>query len=487
MGMMTVKKLSRMLREREVSSVEVTKSYLARIEQRDGVIGSFITVCADEALKAATAADTLLAKGEGGALTGIPVGIKDNICTAGVRTTCASRMLERFLPPYDATVVKRLKDAGAVILGKLNMDEFAMGSSTESSYFKKTKNPYDLSCVPGGSSGGSAACVTAELAPFALGSDTGGSIRQPAAFCGNVGLKPTYGLVSRFGLVAFASSLDQIGSFTHTVEDCALVLNHIAGHDPMDSTSAALDLPDYTGALTGEVKGMRIGVPREYLGEGIQPEIRAAVEDAMKVLERLGAHCEYCSLPLTQYALPAYYLISSAEASSNLARYDGVKYGYRVSEFKGLNDLYEKTRSEGFGAEVKRRIMLGTYALSSGYYDAYYKKAQQVRTLIGQDFGKRFAEFDVLLTPTTPTTAYRFGEKSDPLAMYMGDICTVAVNIAGLPAISIPAGLDRAGKPIGIQLIGDRFAESEILRVAHAYEKETGHDAISPVWREESV
>ena len=482
--MSTIHEYAELLKQRKLSSVELTKQYLARIEKADAQIGSYITVCPDEALAAAGKADERIAKGEATLLTGIPVGIKDNICTEGITTTCASKMLYNFVPPYDATVTKRLKNEGAVILGKLNMDEFAMGSSTESSYFKKTKNPYDLTRVPGGSSGGSAASVSADLAPYALGSDTGGSIRQPAAFCGNVGLKPTYGLVSRFGLIAFASSLDQIGSFTKDVTDCAIVLNAIAGYDKMDSTSVDADKTDYTKALGLPLKGMKIGVPKQYLESGIQAEIREAVENAIKVYEMLGAECEECSLPLSKYALPAYYLISSAEASSNLARFDGIKYGYRAEEYHGLTDLYEITRSEGFGEEVKRRIMLGTYALSSGYYDAYYKKAQQVRGLIKRDFAACFEKYDVLLTPTTPTTAYKFGEKSDPVAMYMGDICTVAVNIAGLPAISIPAGLDKKGMPIGIQLIANSFDERKLLTAAFAYERETGYEKLRPTVKE---
>ena len=482
--MSTIHEYAELLKQRKLSSVELTKQYLARIEKADAQIGSYITVCPDEALAAAGKADERIAKGEATLLTGIPVGIKDNICTEGIKTTCASKMLYNFVPPYDATVTKRLKNEGAVILGKLNMDEFAMGSSTESSYFKKTKNPYDLTRVPGGSSGGSAASVSADLAPYALGSDTGGSIRQPAAFCGNVGLKPTYGLVSRFGLIAFASSLDQIGSFTKDVTDCAIVLNAIAGYDKMDSTSVDADKTDYTKALGLPLKGMKIGVPKQYLESGIQTEIREAVENAIKVYEMLGAECEECSLPLSKYALPAYYLISSAEASSNLARFDGIKYGYRAEEYHGLTDLYEITRSEGFGEEVKRRIMLGTYALSSGYYDAYYKKAQQVRGLIKRDFAACFEKYDVLLTPTTPTTAYKFGEKSDPVAMYMGDICTVAVNIAGLPAISIPAGLDKKGMPIGIQLIANSFDERKLLTAAFAYERETGYEKLRPTVKE---
>ena len=482
--MSTIHEYAELLKQKKLSSVELTKQYLARIEKADAQIGSYITVCPDEALAAAGKADERIAKGEATLLTGIPVGIKDNICTEGITTTCASKMLYNFVPPYDATVTKRLKNEGAVILGKLNMDEFAMGSSTESSYFKKTKNPYDLTRVPGGSSGGSAASVSADLAPYALGSDTGGSIRQPAAFCGNVGLKPTYGLVSRFGLIAFASSLDQIGSFTKDVTDCAIVLNAIAGYDKMDSTSVDADKTDYTKALGLPLKGMKIGVPKQYLESGIQTEIKEAVENAIKVYEMLGAECEECSLPLSKYALPAYYLISSAEASSNLARFDGIKYGYRAEEYHGLTDLYEITRSEGFGEEVKRRIMLGTYALSSGYYDAYYKKAQQVRGLIKRDFAACFEKYDVLLTPTTPTTAYKFGEKSDPVAMYMGDICTVAVNIAGLPAISIPAGLDKKGMPIGIQLIANSFDERKLLTAAFAYERETGYEKLRPTVKE---
>ena len=482
--MSTIHEYAELLKQKKLSSVELTKQYLARIEKADAQIGSYITVCPDEALATAGKADERIARGEATLLTGIPVGIKDNICTEGIKTTCASKMLYNFVPPYDATVTKRLKNEGAVILGKLNMDEFAMGSSTESSYFKKTKNPYDLTRVPGGSSGGSAASVSADLAPYALGSDTGGSIRQPAAFCGNVGLKPTYGLVSRFGLIAFASSLDQIGSFTKDVTDCAIVLNAIAGYDKMDSTSVDADKTDYTKALGLPLKGMKIGVPKQYLESGIQTEIKEAVENAIKVYEMLGAECEECSLPLSKFALPAYYLISSAEASSNLARFDGIKYGYRAEEYHGLTDLYEITRSEGFGEGVKRRIMLGTYALSSGYYDAYYKKAQQVRGLIKRDFAACFEKYDVLLTPTTPTTAYKFGEKSDPVAMYMGDICTVAVNIAGLPAISIPAGLDKKGMPIGIQLIANSLDERKLLTAAFAYERETGYEKLRPTIKE---
>ena len=480
----TLHSLKELLHQKKVSSVEVTKAYLDRIKAVDPIIESYITVCAEQAIQAAEEADKRIAAGDVGDLTGIPVGIKDNICTEGLKTTCASKMLYNFVPPYDATVITKLKKEGAVILGKLNMDEFAMGSSTETSYFKKTKNPYNTSCVPGGSSGGSAACVSADMAVFALGSDTGGSIRQPASFCGNVGFKPTYGAVSRFGLVAFASSLDQIGSFTKNVTDCAMVLNHITGYDKMDSTSANIHYPDYTTALTQDIKGMKIGVPKQYLENGIQPEVKDAVKNAVKIYEDLGAVCEECSLPLMEYSLPAYYLIASAEASSNLARYDGIKYGFRAEKFEDLIDLYKETRSQGFGEEVKRRIMLGTYALSSGYYDAYYKKAQQVRTLIRNDFNDNFNKYDVLLTPTTPTTAFEFGAKADPLSMYMADICTIAVNIAGLPGMNLPAGLDNSGKPIGIQLIGNSFDECSILKAAYAYEQQTDCTAIRPEIKE---
>ena len=474
----TILEYAAALRTKQLSSVELTRHYLARINEKDSTVESYITVCEAEALRAAEAADERIAAGEAGPLTGIPVAVKDNICTEGIRTTCASKMLGNFVPPYDAFVVKKLKEAGAVILGKTNMDEFAMGSSTETSYFRKTKNPYDPTCVPGGSSGGSAACVSADLAVWALGSDTGGSIRQPAAFCGNVGLKPTYGRVSRYGLVAFGSSLDQIGTFTKSVEDCAIALNVIAGHDPMDSTSADVSVPDYTAFTAGGVAGMHVGIPRAYLAAGIHPEIRAAVESAASVYERLGAHCEECSFPLVEYSLPAYYLISSAEASSNLARFDGVKYGFRAADITDLTDLYERTRSEGFGEEVKRRILLGTFALSSGYYDAYYQKARQVGALIRREFSRLFGKYDVPLTPTTPTTAFPFGAHGSPAERYMADICTVAVNVAGLPAVSIPAGQDSSGKPIGIQLIADRFREDALLRAGYGFERETGFEKI---------
>jgi aspartyl-tRNA(Asn)/glutamyl-tRNA(Gln) amidotransferase subunit A len=390
-------------------------------------------------------------------------------------------MLHNFIPPYNATVVDRLNSQNTVLLGKLNMDEFAMGSSTENSYFKQTKNPWDLERVPGGSSGGSAAAVSSGEAVFALGSDTGGSVRQPASFCGVVGMKPTYGAISRYGLVAFASSLDQIGPLTRDITDCALVLNAIAGHDPKDSTSAAVDYPDYTTALVNNIQGIRIGIPREYMGEGLNPEVGKAVMEAAAQFEKLGAKCEEISLPVTEYAIPAYYIISSAEASSNLARYDGIKYGYRAEKFTDLTDLYKQTRSEGFGAEVKRRIMLGTYALSSGYYDAYYKKALQVRTLIRKGFDEAFEKCDVVLGPTAPTTAFKIGEKTDdPLAMYLGDIYTVSANIAGLPALVMPCGFDSNNLPIGMQLIGKPYDESTLLRAGFTYERNTDYHSRRP-------
>lgn len=472
---LTAHELSDMIKNKEISAVELTKAQLDRIEKVDQKVESYITVCHDEALKKAEEIQKKIDSGEiNSPLAGIPMAIKDNICTKGVTTTCASRMLYNFVPPYNATVVEKLNSQGAVLVGKVNLDEFAMGGSTENSYFKKTKNPWDLERVPGGSSGGSAAAVAAGEAVFALGSDTGGSIRQPASFCGVVGMKPTYGRVSRFGLVAFASSLDQIGPLTKDVTDCALVLNAITGHDPMDSTSADIEFPDYTKSLINDVKGMKIGIPEEYIGEGLNPEVKNAVMNAVKVFEQLGAQCETFSLPVTEYAIPAYYLISSAEASSNLARYDGIKYGFRAEKYTDLLDLYKQTRSEGFGTEVKRRIMLGTYALSSGYYDAYYKKAQQVRTLIKNGFDKAFEKYDVIIGPTAPTTAYKIGEKvNNPLEMYLGDIYTVSVNIAGLPGMVIPCGMDSKGLPVGLQLIAKAFDEATLLRAAYTFEQNT--------------
>ncbi len=473
---MTAHELSDMLRNRKLGVVELTKAYLSRIDEVDSEVGSYITVSRDEALKQA---EKLQSEFDSGAdlpaLAGIPAAIKDNICTEGIPTTCASKILSNFVPPYDATVVKKLYEQKSILLGKLNLDEFAMGGSTENSYFKQTRNPWNTQRVPGGSSGGAAASVAGGEAAFALGSDTGGSIRQPAAFCGVVGMKPTYGSVSRYGLVAFASSLDQIGPLTKDVTDCALVLNTITGYDSKDSTSAPVQFPDYTRALVNDVKGMKIGIPQEYIGEGIQDNVKKSVLEAVETFRKLGAVCEECSLPITEYAIPAYYIVSSAEASSNLARYDGIKYGYRAEKYTDLLDLYKQTRSEGFGPEVKRRIMLGTYALSSGYYDAYYKKALQVRTLIRKGFDEVFMKYDLVLGPTAPTTAYKIGEKvDDPLAMYLGDIYTVSANIAGLPALALPCGFDTDGLPVGMQLIGKPFDESTLLQAGYAFEQNTG-------------
>lgn len=470
---LTAHEIRDMIKNKEISSVEATKAALSRIDEVEGKVESFITVLSDEAIKSAEAIDEKIAKGEKvGSLAGVPMALKDNMCTKDVLTTCASKMLENFVPPYDSAVAKKMKDADCVLLGKLNMDEFAMGSSTENSYFKKTKNPYDLERVPGGSSGGSAAAMAADEAYFTLGSDTGGSIRQPAAFCGCVGLKPTYGAVSRFGLVAFASSLDQIGPMTKDVKDCAMVLDNIVGYDQADSTSVNTEYPSFENELSEDIKGLKIGVPQEYMGAGIDEDVLKNINSAIESFKALGAEVDEAKLPLNKYALPAYYMISSAEASSNLARYDGVKYGYRAEGFTDLEDLYLKTRSEGFGDEVKRRIMIGTYALSSGYYDAYYKKAQQVRTLVMQDFARAFEKYDVLVTPVAPMTAFKIGEKtSDPMQMYLADICTVSVNIGGLPAIVIPCGYDSDGLPVGIQIIGKHFAEKTILNAAYALEK----------------
>jgi len=407
-------------------------------------------------------------------LSGIPLAIKDNIITRGIKTTCSSRMLENFVPPYDATVVERLRQAGAVFIGKTNLDEFAMGSSTETSYMGVTKNPWDLERIPGGSSGGSAAAVAADECIAAIGSDTGGSIRQPAAHCGVVGMKPTYGRVSRFGLVAFASSLDQIGPITKDVTDCALLMNVLCGHDPRDSTSLKVPVPDFTSTLTGDVQGLTIGVPAEYFVAGIQPEVDEAVRHALALLESRGAILKEVSLPHIDYAVATYYILATAEASSNLARYDGVKYGYRYGEASDLREMYLMTRARGFGLEVKRRIMLGTYVLSAGYYDAYYRKAQQVRTLVKNDFDQAFQECDVLITPSSPTTAFRIGEKvDDPLQMYLSDILTISVNLAGIPGISIPCGFDKAGLPVGLQILGRHFDEESLIRTAYAYEQQT--------------
>ncbi len=469
---MTAHEISNLLKNKKVSAVEVTESVYSRIDDVENKIGAYITLCREEALKRATELQKQISIGDNlPPLIGIPMGLKDNMCTKGIKTTCASKILHNFIPPYNATVVEKLYDQGTILLGKLNMDEFAMGSSTENSSVKKTRNPWDIQRIPGGSSGGSAASVAAGEAFFALGSDTGGSIRQPAALCGVVGLKPTYGAVSRYGLVAYASSLDQIGPLTKDVTDCALVMNAIYGYDKKDSTSIDLEHPDYTSFLNNDVRGLKLGIPKEYISEGINPEVKKSVLDAIKLFESLGATCEEFSLPITEYAIPAYYIIASAEASSNLARYDGIKYGYRPSKFSDLLDLYIKTRSEGFGSEVKRRIMLGTYALSSGYYDAYYKKAQQVRTLIKNGFDEALKKYDLIIGPTSPETAFRFGEKTDdPISMYLCDIYTVSVNITGLPGLSIPCGLDSNNLPIGLQLIGKAFDEGTLIKAGYTYE-----------------
>lgn len=470
----TAHELHGLLTNKEISATELVKAFIARVQAVEPKVQAFVTETHETALEEAAKVDAKIAAGEAvGPLEGIPMALKDNMCTDGVRTTCSSKILHNFVPPYDAHVVGKLKEAGSVMLGKLNMDEFAMGSSTENSRFFPTRNPWDTERVPGGSSGGAAAAVAAGQAVFTLGSDTGGSIRQPAAFCGVVGLKPTYGVVSRYGLIAFASSLDQIGPFTRDVRDCALVMNAIAGHDPKDSTSAPVDYPDYTALLGKSIKGWKIGIPKEYFGEGIEPAVAETVKKAIKFLEEQGAEIGECSLPHTEYALPVYYLIAPAEASSNLARYDGVRYGYRSEEAPDLITMFKKTRAEGFGEEVKRRIMLGTYALSSGYYDAYYLKALKVRTLIKGDFDKAFEKFDVLLSPTSPTVAFKFGDRTDnPLQMYMSDICTLSVNLAGIPAISINAGFVN-GLPVGLQFMGKAFDEARLLQVSYAYEQAT--------------
>lgn len=472
---LTAHELKDMLRKGEVSSREITESVLDRIQEVEEKVKAYVTVDREGALKQAEEVDKKLKQGEQlPPLAGIPIALKDNMCTKGLKTTCSSKILENFVPPYDATVVEKLKESGAVIIGKTNMDEFAMGSSTENSAFFNTANPWDLTTVPGGSSGGSAAAVAADEAVMALGSDTGGSIRQPAALCGVVGLKPTYGFVSRYGLIAFASSLDQIGPITKDVTDCALLMNVICGHDPRDSTSADVEVPDFTRSLRDDVKGLRIGIPREYFPEGINPEVEKAVINAGKLLEELGAEIMEITLPHTDYALADYYIIAPAEASSNLARYDGIQYGYRAQDYDDLVDLYKKTRSEGFGPEVKRRIMLGTYALSSGYYDAYYLKALKVRTLVKQDFDRAFEKVDCIISPTSPTPAFKMGEKvDDPLAMYLSDVFTLPVNMAGITGISIPCGFSKEDLPIGLQIIGKPFDEKTIIQVAYTFEQNT--------------
>jgi aspartyl-tRNA(Asn)/glutamyl-tRNA(Gln) amidotransferase subunit A len=457
----------------EVSPEEVLDSVLKRIDAVEDRVRAFVTLTPDKAREMSSA-------GARGPLSGIPIAVKDNMCTKGIRTTCSSRMLEKFIPPYESTATSKLMDAGYVLVGKTNLDEFAMGSSCENSAFYPTNNPWDLKRVPGGSSGGSAAAVAADECMAALGSDTGGSIRQPAAFCGVVGMKPTYGRVSRYGLVAFASSLDQIGPITKNVGDAAILMNAICGHDRRDSTSAPVDVPDFTEGLDRDIKGLRVGVPREFFVEGMDSEVEAAFREAIKQLETLGAEIVEVSLPHSDYSVPAYYIIAPSEASSNLARYDGVKYTFRA-EGENLLDMYKKTRAEGFGSEVKRRIMLGTYALSSGYYDAYYLKAQRVRTLIKSDFEEAFKKVDVIASPTTPETAFRAGEKTgDPLKMYLSDIFTISANLAGVPGISLPCGFTRDGLPAGLQFIGNHFDELGVLKAAHAYEQSTEWHARRP-------
>jgi aspartyl-tRNA(Asn)/glutamyl-tRNA(Gln) amidotransferase subunit A len=470
----TLKELGAALASKAVSSVELTRSCLDRIAQAQGALNAFITVDPEKSLAQARLADARIARGEGGPLTGIPVAHKDIFCAQGWPTTCASKMLASFVAPYDSHVIGRFNAAGAVLLGKTNMDEFAMGSSSENSHFGPVRNPWDTACVPGGSSGGSAAAVAAGLAPCATGTDTGGSIRQPAAMCGVSGLKPTYGLVSRYGMIAFASSLDQGGPFARTAEDLAALLNAMAGFDPRDSTSLDRPAEDYAAELERPLAGIRIGLPREFFGAGMDDDVRAAVDGAIGELRKLGATAVEVALPASGLAIPAYYVIAPAEASANLSRYDGVRYGYRAPEYADLLDMYCKSRAQGFGAEVRRRILVGTYVLSHGYYDAYYLQAQKVRRLIAQDFAGAFAHCDVIVGPTAPTVAFRVGEKvADPVTMYLNDIYTIGVNLAGLPAMSIPCGFGRGGLPVGLQIVGDYFAEARLLNVAHRFQRAT--------------
>jgi aspartyl-tRNA(Asn)/glutamyl-tRNA(Gln) amidotransferase subunit A len=471
---LTIHELHQKLKAKELSSVEATRAMLARIDAVDDRVNAYITVTPKEALAEAEAADRQIAAGKISALTGIPIGLKDIFVTKGIRTTCGSKMLENFIPPYDGTAVAKLKEQGAVIVGKLNQDEFAMGSSTESSYFGATRNPWNLDYTPGGSSGGSAAAIAAREATATLGTDTGGSIRQPAAHCGCVGVKPTYGRVSRYGVIAYASSLDQVGPVTRDVTDAAILLGAVAGYDRLDSTSVDTLVPDYLSGLGAGVKGLKIGLPEQYFIQGLHPDVKRSMDEAIALYRSLGAEFKEVSLPHTEYAVATYYLIATAEASSNLARYDGVRFGHRSESAKGLAEMYARSRDEGFGAEVKRRIMLGTYALSSGYYDAYYLKAQKVRTLIQQDFLKAFQDVDLMLTPVAPTPPFRIGEKlADPLQMYLSDIFTIPVNLAGTCAMSVPAGFCKDGLPIGLQLIGKPFGEETMLSAAYAFEKET--------------
>lgn len=473
LNQLTAHEVTRLIREKKVTAQEVIQDVFEQIDKVDDLIKAFLVLTREEALKQAKEIDIKVKNGEKlPPLAGVAVAIKDIIATQGTETTCGSKILKGFVPPYNATVINKLKKAGAIVIGKTNMDEFAMGSSTENSAFFPTHNPWDLKRVPGGSSGGSTAAVAADETVIALGTDTGGSVRQPASLCGMVGLKPTYGRVSRYGLVAYASSLDQIGPITKDVTDCALLMKVISGHDNMDSTSVNLEVPDYLKSCQAGIKDLKIGAPKEYFIEGIDPEVKDALDKALKIFEKLGAKIEEASLPHTEYSLPTYYLIATAEASSNLARYDGVQYGYRTEDYKDLSSMYQKTRSEGFGSEVKRRIMLGTYALSTGYYDAYYLKAQKVRTLIKEDFDKVFSKYDILVTPTSPTPAFKLNEKvSDPLTMYLSDIYTVPINLAGIPAISLNCGYSKGNLPIGLQIIGKHFSEGTILRAAYNFEQ----------------
>ncbi|MBE5820776.1 MAG: Asp-tRNA(Asn)/Glu-tRNA(Gln) amidotransferase subunit GatA [Clostridiales bacterium] len=468
---LTVHELIEKLDKKEITISDVTKSYLSRIKEKEDDVQAFVTVTEKEALEKAEELDKKETRTK---YMGIPIGIKDNICTKGLKTTCSSKMLENFIAPYDATVMEKINNENMITLGKLNMDEFAMGSSTEFSAFKTTKNPWDLKRVPGGSSGGSAASVASNMVPWALGSETGGSIRQPSSLCGTVGLKTTYGLVSRFGLIAFASSLDQIGPVTKDVEDNALLLNVIAGYDSKDSTSKNIEKKDYTKALVNDVKGLKIGVPKEFFGEGINDEVRDSIMQAIEKYKELGAIVEECSLDIANEALSTYYIIAGAEASSNLGRFDGIRYGYRTKNASNLKEIFVNSRTEAFGPEVKRRIITGTYVLSSGYYDAYYKKAQKVRTIIKDKFNELFSKYDVLITPTSPTVAFGIGEKTDnALEMYLADLCTIPINIAGVPALSLPCGVDKEGMPIGMQIIGKHFDEETIYRAAYTYEQNT--------------
>ncbi|ASK18178.1 MULTISPECIES: Asp-tRNA(Asn)/Glu-tRNA(Gln) amidotransferase subunit GatA [unclassified Halomonas] len=482
----TVTQLAAALKSGELSSRELTSHFLQRIEQADGTLNSFITVTAEQALNQAETADNARAAGKAGKLTGIPFALKDIFCTQGVKTSCGSKMLDNFIAPYNATVVEKLNAAGTISLGKTNMDEFAMGSSNENSYFGAVKNPWDLTAVPGGSSGGSAAAVAAGLVPAAMGTDTGGSIRQPAAFCGITGLKPTYGRVSRYGIIAYASSLDQAGPMAKSAEDCAHLLNVIAGHDVRDSTSVARGVPDYTETLNAPLSGLKIGLPKEYFGDGLDSDVEKAVREAVKVYESLGATVREVSLPHTHYAIPAYYVIAPAEASSNLSRYDGVRFGHRCDAPADLIDLYTRSRAEGFGDEVKRRILIGTHTLSEGFFDAYYTKAQKVRRLIRQDFLDAFEDVDVLMGPASPTPAFDLGAKKDPVSMYLQDIYTIAVNLAGIPGISVPAGFSN-GRPVGLQILGTHFAEAQLLNVAHQFQQATDWHLQRPAFAEENA